>query len=84
MTAQEVADWDSCRVQVMREALRLKFQNPGLRLQVLGTGERLLVERITTGRGGDKFWGTSKAKGHGCNVLGCLLMELRSELKAGL
>ena len=82
LTAEEVTEWTSGgrRVAVMQEALRLKFQDLDLRRLLLDTGDRALVERITAGRGGDSFWGTSKAKGRGCNVLGCMLMELRKDI----
>ena len=82
MTPEEVEDWSTRRVDVMRRILGQKFEDPDLRERLLATGDRKLVERIMTGRGGDSFWGTTKAKGRGCNVLGCMLMEIRREIMA--
>lgn len=69
-------DWDSVKLDVMRVALRAKFeQHPHLREQLLATGDALLVEH--TGR--DAYWGDG-GDGTGKNWLGRLLMELREQL----
>lgn len=69
--------WDSEKLQVMEECLRLKF-SPGSELAgyLLATGTEELIEGNTWG---DKFWGT--VKGHGKNHLGQLLMKIRAELE---
>jgi ribA/ribD-fused uncharacterized protein len=70
-------DWDSARVQVMREALRAKFtQHAGLRDLLLSTGDATIVEHTER----DDFWGDG-GDGSGRNMLGHLLMELRGELR---
>lgn len=70
-------DWDAIKEDVMRFALRAKFeQNPELRELLLATGEARLVEHTPT----DSYWGNG-AVGEGLNRLGELLMELRSELR---
>jgi ribA/ribD-fused uncharacterized protein len=70
-------DWDSARVGVMREALRAKFtQHEDLRHLLLSTGEAKLVEHTER----DAFWGDG-GDGSGANMLGRLLMELRTELR---
>ena len=82
------SDWDEVRISVMRHLLRKKFEAPILRSQLLGTGDRMLIEGNTWG---DKFWGAvfEQPPGHpqslivGENHLGKLLMEIRSELREG-
>jgi ribA/ribD-fused uncharacterized protein len=72
------ADWPSVRVEVMRTALRAKFgQHPELRALLTGTGGAWLVEDSPR----DSFWGAGP-HGTGANMLGVLLMELRTELSS--
>ena len=72
------ADWRSVRVEVMRTALRAKFgQHPELHALLTGTGDALLVEDSPR----DSFWGAGP-HGTGANMLGVLLMELRTELSS--
>ncbi|MDE1768858.1 MAG: NADAR family protein [Candidatus Micrarchaeota archaeon] len=69
-------DWESERVGVMMKGIRAKFtQNPELREKLLATGDAKLHE----GNMDDKFWGMG-----GRDMLGKLLMELRSELRYAL
>jgi len=79
--AQLPHNWDQIKVDIMREGLRLKFQNPEMREKLLATKGRLLIEGNYWH---DNFWGdcyckkcTSKP---GKNMLGKLLMEIRDEL----
>ena len=69
-------DWENVKVQVMRDALRLKFSNPQLKSKLLSTGNEFLVEG---NHWNDTFWGVCEGKGR--NMLGFLLMEIREELK---
>jgi ribA/ribD-fused uncharacterized protein len=70
-------DWDSARVQVMREALSAKFtQHADLRELLLSTGDATIVEHTER----DDFWGDG-GDGSGKNMLGRLLMDLRDELR---
>jgi ribA/ribD-fused uncharacterized protein len=72
------ADWDDVRLDVMREALRQKFDsNPPLKQLLLSTGHRLLVEASEE----DPFWGFGPDR-EGQNNLGKLLMELRDRYRA--
>lgn len=72
-------DWDSIRVSVMRTALEAKFgQYPELRELLLSTGDTKLVEHTDN----DDYWGDG-GDGSGANMLGRLLMELRSKLRGG-
>lgn len=69
-------DWDDVRLDVMRTALRAKFtQHSELRALLLSTGDATIVEHTTN----DAYWADA-GDGTGENMLGKLLMELRSEL----
>ncbi len=70
-------EWNASKVDRMRAVLRAKFSEPDLQLGLLDTGDAALIEESNM----DAFWGTGK-KGGGRNMLGALLMELRSELRA--
>ncbi|HEY8371251.1 MAG TPA: NADAR family protein [Pseudonocardiaceae bacterium] len=70
-------DWDQVRVAVMRRALQAKFtQHTQLRELLLSTGDAELVEHTER----DAFWGDG-GDGTGENMLGKLLMELRTQLR---
>ncbi len=71
------ADWDSKRLEVMLEALRLKFRQRELRALLLSTGESELIESSPV----DFFWGSGQ-DGSGQKMLGRLLMQVREELRA--
>lgn len=71
------ADWEMVKDEIMREALRAKFQqHPALRGLLLKTGEAELIEHTAN----DQYWADG-GDGTGRNRLGQLLMELRAELK---
>jgi len=81
-------DWDKTKDGVMRTAVKAKFiQHPDLKTKLMETGARPIGEASAR----DKYWGigtsadTSKAKDPtkwpGKNVLGKMLIELRTELK---
>jgi ribA/ribD-fused uncharacterized protein len=72
-------DWESVKVDIMREILHAKFtQNTDLLQRLLLTGETELIEGNTWG---DREWG--QVNGVGKNLLGKLLMELRRNLASG-
>lgn len=48
------SDWNTIRISIMRELLRIKFQSPALRERLLKTGQAELVEGNTWH---DNFWG---------------------------
>jgi N-glycosidase YbiA len=69
-------DWEKIKVGVMRRALRAKFrQHSELRALLLSTGDRPLHEDAPF----DRVWGY--LGGEGQDLLGKLLMELRTELR---
>lgn len=75
------SDWEEVKVDVMRQGLRLKFQDSKLRTMLLATGDKELVEGNTWH---DRTWGRcicEKCGGQGENLLGQLLMELREEIR---
>lgn len=71
-------DWESVKDDVMRKAVRAKFeQHAEIAAQLVGTGDAKLVEKTT----GDHYWGCGTS-GAGKNMLGVILMEIRAELAA--
>lgn len=72
------ADWEAVKEDVMRAALKAKFeQHPKLRSLLLSTGDAELIEHTRN----DSYWADG-GDGAGKNRLGILLMELRAELFA--
>lgn len=73
--------WSRIKFQRMRAVLRAKFtQHDDLRELLLSTGEARLVEVATVDSTVNRLWG--EVNGVGKNMLGVLLMELRTELGA--
>ncbi len=71
------ADWESVKDDVMRRAVRRKFETHAeIRAILLGTGSEELVENAP----GDTYWGCGK-DGSGQNRLGQILMEVREMLR---
>lgn len=69
-------DWDQVKRQVMKEVCMAKFlQHADLRKILMDTGTEELIEDSPV----DWYWGCG-ADGTGQNVLGQVLMELRTEL----
>ncbi len=70
-------DWKDVKVDVMRDAVRAKFeQNAAIRQVLFGTGNANLVENVRS----DYYWGCG-ADGSGKNRLGQILMEVRDSLR---
>ena len=70
-------DWESVKVSVMETALRAKFtQHDDLRALLLSTGDAQLIEHTEN----DAYWGDG-GNGRGKNMLGQLLMRLRTSLR---
>ena len=70
-------DWKEVRDDLMRTALRLKFEDKELRSKLLNSGNRKLVFDDCH----EAYWSAGRG-GKGENRLGALLEELREELKA--
>lgn len=70
-------DWEAIKVEVMRAVVSAKFeQNADLAKLLIATGDAHLEEG---NHWGDRFWGT--VNGVGQNMLGKILMEVRSNLQ---
>jgi len=73
-------DWSKIKYDRMRAVLRAKFtQHEDLRKILLDTGDKRLVEVGKTNNAVNRLWG--EVNGKGKNMLGVMLMELRSELR---
>lgn len=80
------AEWDACKRDKMKEIVTSKFsQSSAMKAALVGTGSINLIEATF-----DRFWGSGlplNTKGmidgrwSGSNVLGQILMELRTELR---
>jgi ribA/ribD-fused uncharacterized protein len=70
-------DWEQVKVQIMRDLLVEKFSQEPERSILLATGDEELVEGNWWH---DTFWGQCPV-GHGENMLGKLLMELREAIR---
>ena len=69
-------DWEHIKDDVMRKAVRTKFQmHSELRELLLSTGNEEIIENAP----GDYYWGCGK-DGTGKNMLGKILMQIREEL----
>ena len=71
-------DWEAVKDDVMRRAVRAKFQqHKDIQAVLLGTGQEELIEAAPN----DYYWGCG-ATGTGKNTLGKILMEVRESLRA--
>ena len=69
-------DWESAKLNVMRKAVRAKFeQHEELAAILIATGDATIVEHTDN----DAYWGDA-GDGSGQNWLGKILMEVRNEL----
>jgi ribA/ribD-fused uncharacterized protein len=74
-----VANWSQIKYERMRQVLRAKFaQHDDLRQLLLSTGNARIVEAGRVANVVNCTWG--EVNGKGKNMLGVLLMELRTEL----
>ena len=77
-------DWEQIKEQVMYDALIQKFSDPIMKKKLLVTGDATLIEGTTWH---DNYWGNcscDKCKDIiAKNMLGNILMRLRSELREG-
>lgn len=67
-------EWEDFRLEIMEIALRSKFKNEEMRRKLLASEDVLLIEHNAWN---DFFWGV--CRGQGRNLLGGMLMRLRSE-----
>lgn len=69
-------DWDDAKIDVMRQIIKAKFEDPELREALLETGTQKLVEG---NHWNDEFWGVCNGKG--LNWLGRILMDERERIR---
>jgi ribA/ribD-fused uncharacterized protein len=74
---QLVPNWDTIKLDVMRNCLEIKFNQEPLRSWLIETGNSYLQEGNTWG---DCFWGVDLDTGEGENHLGILIMDIRSKM----
>lgn len=78
-TWEVTPEWSQAKFERMRNVLRAKFeQHPELREILVGTGGARLVEAGRVDNAVNRLWG--EVNGVGQNMLGIMLMELRTEL----
>ncbi len=71
------ADWEWVKDDVMRRAVRRKFEtHADIRAVLLATGDEEIIENAPR----DSYWGCG-ASGRGRNMLGRILMETRTALR---
>jgi len=74
-----VPNWSKIKFDRMRQVLRAKFtQHEDLKRPLLSTGQARLVEAGRVDDAVNRTWGEVNGKGR--NMLGILLVELRTEL----
>ena len=71
-------DWEEIKFEVIKTALRAKFNIPEWKEQLLATGNSTIIE---WNNWKDKVWGVTIDDNEGKNLLGIALMEIREELK---
>jgi ribA/ribD-fused uncharacterized protein len=75
--------WSTSKFARMKAILQAKFsQHADLRETLLETGDARLIESATVDSAVNRLWG--EVNGVGKNMLGTLLMEVRSEIRATL
>ena len=73
-------DWENIKDDVMYRVVLAKFsQHPGIRSELLSTGDASLVEHTKN----DSYWGDG-GDGSGRNMLGQILMRVREEIARSL
>ena len=70
-------DWEQRKVEVMRKCLEQKFNQEPFRSLLLATGNTKIMEG---NHWGDTFWGVDRRTLTGNNMLGKLIMEIRTRL----
>lgn len=72
-----VENWNDIKVDVMRECLLQKFNQEPYKTLLIDTGNEYIQEGNTWN---DTFWGFDIKINQGKNILGKLIMEIRSNL----
>jgi ribA/ribD-fused uncharacterized protein len=75
-----VKNWDNIKVHVIEECLTQKFNKEPFKTLLINTGDQHICEGNTWK---DKFWGVDAVTGEGENMLGEIIMNIRSQLVKG-
>lgn len=73
-----VSNWDSLKIEVMRECINQKFNQEPYKTLLIETGDVFIQEGNFWG---DTFWGVDLNTKTGENRLGEMIMEIRAKLK---
>jgi hypothetical protein len=71
--------WESIKLGIMEDLIRQKFNIPDLKEKLILTGDAELIEGNDWG---DRYWGM--CEGEGQNVLGKILMKIRTEMNPNI
>ena len=74
---QLVDNWETKKVEVMKECVRQKFSQNPYKKMLKDTGNQHIQEGNNWG---DLFWGVDLKSGKGENILGKLIMDFRNTL----
>lgn len=73
-------DWEQVKDSIMKEAVLAKFKtHDDIRVILISTGDNEIIEKTTN----DYYWGCG-SNGTGKNMLGKILMEVRTILKTDI
>lgn len=72
-----VSNWDSIKIEVMRDCLKQKFSQEPYKTLLIETGDVFIQEGNFWG---DTFWGVDLNTKTGENRLGKMIMEIRDKL----
>jgi len=75
LQAEPIDDWDETKDDILKRILEIKFKDESLRKKLLSTGDAMILNNNTYR---DEYYGIYNGKGK--NILGKMLMELRSSL----
>lgn len=73
-------DWDTMKIGVMFSLLVQKYNSEPYRSRLLKTGSTQIIEGNTWG---DVFWGVDLKTGKGQNILGRMIMVIRTSIQNG-
>ncbi len=75
-----IKEWRDINIQLMRNLVWQKFNKEPYKTLLISTGDMYIQEGNWWN---DTFWGINLKTGYGKNVLGYILMEIRTALKGG-
>lgn len=75
---EKIAGWNKRRKDIMRALLEQKFRTAMYRELLLNTNQRTITEGNYWN---DEYWGVNLKTNRGLNLLGKMIMEIRSDLE---